>query len=339
MRAFVMAAGRGTRLAPLTDILPKPTLPVGNEPVMGHLLRLLARNGVRHVTSNIAYLADRMEAVFGDGTPWGVELTWSREPELLGTAGGMRFAEGTLLDGDEPVLVLSGDGLHDVDIAALVARHRDAGALATIALTHVDQADQYGVAVVDEDGWIGGFQEKPAPGTELSNLANTGIYVFSREVFDLLPPAGKFHDFGDDLFPELVRLAAGDGRQRLLGVAVDGYWNDIGGLEAFRQGSLALLDGQLDILVRHEQDGGSWGDQVLVHHTARIDANVTFVGPCIVGPHASIGHDAHIAHSVVLPGARVPEGALVVAATFGDVDGLRRWADELAAPIGSIHAG
>src|SRR5262249_273382 len=148
--------------------------------------------------------------------------------------------------------VLSGDGLHDVDLAALVARHRAAGALATIALTRVAQPDQYGVAILDDDGWVTSFQEKPPPGSELSDLANTGIYVFDPAVFDMLPPAGTFYDFGDDLFPRLVAEAEQTGTPRLLGVRVDGYWNDVGGLEAFRDGNLALLDGRLDILVRDE---------------------------------------------------------------------------------------
>ena len=131
-----MAAGKGTRLAPLTDVLPKPAIPVANEPVMGHLLRLLASQGFRRVACNIAYKADIMREVFGDGTAYGVELAWSEEPEPLGTAGGLRNAQPLLAEG-EPVVVLSGDGLHAADIGALVRRHTESGAFATLGLSAV----------------------------------------------------------------------------------------------------------------------------------------------------------------------------------------------------------
>src|SRR5262245_58862949 len=120
MRTFVMAAGKGTRLAPLTDCVPKPAIPVANEPAMGFMLRLLARYGFRDVASNISYKADQMRQVFGDGSAYGVNLTWSHETELLGTAGGMKKLESFLRQGDDPVLVLSSDGIHDVDLAAVV---------------------------------------------------------------------------------------------------------------------------------------------------------------------------------------------------------------------------
>jgi len=323
---FLMAAGKGTRLAPLTDVLPKPAIPVANEPVMGHLLRLLARQGFRRVVSNIAYKADVMKSVFGDGSAWGVDLVWSEEPEPLGTAGGLRYAEASLRRDrpEAPTLILSGDGLHDVDLVALVRAHESAGAVATLALTPVEDASEYGVVIQDGRGLVTGFQEKPAPGTEQSKLANTGIYVFDARIFDLIPARGEFHDFGEDVFPRL--LAEG---LPVLGVPLPGYWNDIGGLEALREGNFAAIDGRVDtgseLLDAVSQPG------VVVHPSAHVSSEAVLIAPVVVGADAVIEGGARISRSVILPGARVPAGSLLAAGTFGSQDGLLAWSRSLAA--------
>jgi len=162
MRAFIMAAGRGTRLAPLTDVVPKPLIPIANEPAIVGLLRTCARHGIRDVVINVSYMGDQLINAVGDGSSLGVRVVWSQEDEPLGTAGGMKNAEALLRDGDEPVLVLSGDGLHDIDLSAAAAAHRAAGVMATIVLCPVDDPQEYGVAVRDEGGFITSFQEKPS---------------------------------------------------------------------------------------------------------------------------------------------------------------------------------
>ena len=320
MSVFVMAAGKGTRLAPLTDVLPKPAIPVANEPVMGRLLRLLARQGFQRVVCNIAYKADVMERVFGDGTAYGIDIVWSRETQPLGTSGGMKFAEQELRSGDEPVVVLSGDGLHDIDVAALLREHRESDALVTIALTRVDDPSEYGVAVIDDTGRITGFQEKPAAHDAASNLANTGIYVINPEVFDRLPAAGAFSDFGSEVFPSMLA----DGHH-IRGVEISGYWNDVGGLDALRRGNLDVVSGVL----ADEHPVDLSGDQHLIHPAADVGVDVTLLGTCVVGPGATIGAGAHIADSVVLPGAHIPAGAVLAAGIFGDAAALGTWADNL----------
>lgn len=326
MRAMVMAAGRGTRLAPLTDVLPKPALPVGNEPVMGRLLRRLAAQGFREVVVNISYKADDMRRIFGDGSAFGVAITWSHEVELLGTAGGVKNAESFLRrDDDQPVVVLSGDGLHDADVVELMRRHTAAGAFATLGLTRVSDPSEYGVAILDEHGLITAFQEKPSRADALSDLANTGIYVLDPTVFDLIPD-GAFHDFGNDVFPRLQR----EGRP-MLGVELEGYWNDIGGLEAYRDSNLAVVDGRLDAgdgSAASDEDAASAG--VLVHPTADVHAQASLVAPVVIGAGAVVEQGARVARSVVLPGARVAAGTMLAAATVGDVEGLAAWASSLA---------
>lgn len=316
MRAFLMAAGKGTRLAPLTTVVPKPALPVGNEPVMSRLLRLLAHHGVRDVVANSAYLAGVLEGIVGDGSAQGVNLSWSREPHPLGTAGGMKYAEAALRSGEAPIIVLSGDGLHAADLSAMVAAHRASGAIATIGLTPVTDVSEYGVVVLSDDRRVVAFQEKPTPADAASNLANTGIYIFEPEIFDLLPAAGEVYDFGPQLFPRMLTE-----QFPIHGVTLDGYWNDIGGHAAFRDASLALLDGRL----------AAEGDdaQQLVHPTAFIDPQATLIGPCVIGPHVHVAAGAQIARSVVLPGSHIAAGALLAGGVVGDTDGLTQWARDM----------
>lgn len=311
-----MAAGKGTRLAPLTNTVPKPALPVGNEPVMCRLLRLLARHGVQDVVANAAWLADTLEGIIGDGSSHGVRLTWSREPEPLGTAGGMKYAEHLLRDGDSPVVVLSGDGLHEADLSHMLASHRESGAMATMALTPVADVSEYGVVVLDDSSRVLGFQEKPQPQDAQSNLANTGIYIFEPGIFDMLPPSGETYDFGPQLFPRMVAES-----MHIHGVVIDGYWNDIGGHAAFRDASLALLDGRLS----------TEGDELqqLVHPSAVIESGAELLGPCVVGPNVHIESGAQIARSVILPGTRVTAGSLIAGAVLGDQRGLEEWVAEM----------
>lgn len=320
---FIMAAGKGTRLAPWTSVVPKPALPVANEPAMGFLLRLAARSGKRHVVANASWLGDVLRGTFGDGSAHGVELSWNVEEAPLGTAGGVLAAEDRLRDGEEPIMVLSGDGLHDVDLAAVERAHRASGALATLALLPVADPSEYGVAVLDGSGRITAFQEKPARGTELSNLANTGIYVLQPEVLDQCRAWG-LTDFGTELFPRMV-----DEGMHLHGHALEGtYWNDIGDLDEWRATNVALLDGRVDA------GPGSWNDdgvvdRVLVHPSARIGDGVELIGPCVVGEGATVGDGAILRSALVLPHAQVPASLAVASGTVGSVAGLERWAREL----------
>lgn len=323
---FVMAAGKGTRLAPWTTVVPKPALPVANEPALGHLLRLAARHGYRDIVANASWLGDVLLGVFGDGSAHGVRLTWSVEDEPLGTAGGVIAAQDRLRCSDvEPILVLSGDGLHDVDLAAVERSHRESGALVTLALLPVADASQYGVAVVSDEGRVTGFQEKPVPGTELSTLANTGIYVVQPEALDLCAAWG-LTDFGSELFPRLLA----EGHHIGAHVLVETYWNDIGDLDEWRASDAAILTGRADV------GAGPWSDesatgQVLVHPTAEIGSNVSLVGPCTIGAGARIGDSAQLRSALVLPYAEVPAGLVVASGTVGSLDGLSRWVAELIA--------
>src|SRR5271170_4153701 len=179
MRAMVLAAGLGTRLRPLTYELTKPMVPVLDRPVMAHIVDLLDRHGFADVIANLHYFPDTIQAYFGD------RLSYRFEEELLGTAGGVRNCHDFF--GDETFLVISGDALTDIDLAAFAERHRSSGGLATLAVKQVTDTREYGVVLHDAEGRITGFQEKPAPEEALSDLGNCGIYMFEPAIFDYFP--------------------------------------------------------------------------------------------------------------------------------------------------------
>ena len=191
-----MAAGLGTRLRPLTYGIPKPLVPVANRPVMEHILLLLRRHSVGPVIANLHWFPEAIRDRFGDGSGLGIDLTYSYEEELLGTAGGVRnVAE---FFGDEPFLVMAADALTDIDLGELRAAHEANDGIATLAVKRVSEVSEFGVVITDSAGRIQGFQEKPDPAEALSDLASCMIYVLDREIF--LLAEGR-----------LVNLAAAEG--------------------------------------------------------------------------------------------------------------------------------
>ena len=172
MRAMVLAAGLGTRLRPITYTMPKPMVPVANRPVMEHILLLLAKHGFSEVVANLHWFPELIEERFGDGSDYGLALTYSREEQLLGTSGGVRNVSEFLGDS---FLVISGDALTDIDLRAMRAAHEAHDGIATLATKRVADTSQFGVAITGSDGRIQGFQEKPDPSVALSDLANCGI--------------------------------------------------------------------------------------------------------------------------------------------------------------------
>ena len=244
---MLLAAGLGTRLRPLTYELPKPMVPILGRPVMEHIMRLLARHDFGDVVANLHYFPDLIRDYFGDGSQQGIKLVYSYEEELLGTAGGVRNVRDHF--GDETFLIISGDALTDIDLTAFYKRHKEADSVATLALKRVDDPSQLGVVIVDDKGRIQGFQEKPAPGEELSNLGSCGIYMFEPAIFDYFPEK-EFVDWAQDVFPVLLDQGVG-----FFGHEIGEYWNDVGSLEEYRQGNFDALEG----LVEVEMPGGRNG--------------------------------------------------------------------------------
>ena len=214
-----MAGGEGTRLRPLTSNAPKPMLPIANRPMMEHVINLLRQHGFDEIVVTVAFLANHIKTYFGDGSEFGVSITYADEPVPLGTAGSVGNARDLL---DETFLVISGDVLTDIDLGHVLAFHREHQAIATIGLTAVENPLEFGIVITREDGSIERFLEKPTWGQVFSDTINTGIYVFEPAIFDHIPP-GRSVDFSAEVFPAL--LAAG---APMYGAIVEGYWEDVG---------------------------------------------------------------------------------------------------------------
>lgn len=326
MKAMVLAAGLGTRLKPITYNIPKPMVPVIDRPVMAHLLGLIERHGFTDAVANLHYFPDTIRDYFGDGSAFGVNLSYNHEPELLGTAGGVRAVRDHL--GDEPFLIISGDALTDIDLTALVERHRATGGVATLTVKRVPDTREYGVVLHDSAGRITGFQEKPDPAEALSDLGNCGIYVFSPEIFDYFPD-DEFVDWAQDVFPVLL-----DNDVPFYIHEIDEYWNDVGSLSELRAGTFDALTGALDLGI--EGTGSTSGvysaepgaldaaevveGPVWVGRGCEIGEGARLLGPVVIGDGATIGAGAAVRDSIVFPGGEVAAGTIAIGAILGHGD-------------------
>jgi mannose-1-phosphate guanylyltransferase len=314
---MALAAGKGTRLFPLTGEIPKPMAPVVDTPIIEHIFDLLAGHGVQEVHVNVHYLADALLAAYGEESQRNdMTVHLGREEELLGTAGGVKRLADRF---EDTFVVVSGDALTDVNIQELVAFHREKGALATVALRWVYDTSEFGVVEVDEEGNIQGFQEKPSPEEAISTLANTGIYVFEPRALDYVPE-DSFFDFAKDVFPKFLEYG-----ERFVGYKGDFYWSDIGTLGAYRQAQYDVLSGKVGVRIPGEKRGeGLWvGKDAQIHRSASIEGHVLvgrdavvgrgvkLLGDVTVGSDCWIRPNATIKRSILLPGASVGDGAYI----------------------------
>jgi mannose-1-phosphate guanylyltransferase len=318
---MVMAAGLGTRLRPLTYGVPKPMVPVANRPIMEHILRLLRRHGFEQVIANLHWFPEMIRDRFGQGSELGIELAYSYEDELLGTAGGVRKVADYL--GSEPFLVMAADALTDIDLAALRAAHEANGGIATLAVKRVPNVSEFGVVIAGSDGRVQGFQEKPDPAEALSDLASCMIYVLGPEVFDYFPDRPAV-DFALDVFPALL-----DHDVPFHVHQIDAYWSDVGSLPEYLQGNLDALRGAVEVELGGAMLAESGGEPaaesgdpgvsgpVLAGEGCRIDPSCRLDGPLVIGEGCAVGAGALVKHAVLLPGAQVPPGGVVAGGVLG----------------------
>jgi len=307
MKAVIMAGGFGTRLRPLTTHIPKPLVPVGNVPIMEHTVRLLKRHGFTDLLVLLYFLPETITGHFGDGSQWGVRMTYATPTADLGTAGAVKFAAGEL---GEPVLVISGDVLTDFDLQAAVRSHQQRGAEASIVLTRVDSPLAYGIVIIDESGRIVRFLEKPSWGEVFSDTINTGIYILDPSVLAAVP-SGRPYDFGRELFPAL--LASG---RPLYGHVAEGYWRDVGDLTEYRTAHLDLLQGRVGVEIPGTHSQGP-EHSVWVGEGARVDFLTKLSGSVIIGAGAQVAPGVRLANCVVGPECVIAAGA--------DIEGSVLW--------------
>lgn len=326
MKAMILAAGKGTRVRPITYTIPKPMIPILEKPVMEFLVELLRQHGFNQIMVNVSHLARDIESYFRDGQRFGVQIAYSFEGrihegellgEALGSAGGMRRIQDFYPFFDETFVVLCGDALIDLDLTAAVKWHREKGAIATVILKSVsrEEVSSYGVVVTDEENRIKAFQEKPSVEEALSTDINTGIYIFEPEIFEYIP-SGTPYDIGSQLFPKLVEKGA-----PFYALPMDFEWLDIGRVPDYWHAIRAVLLGEVKnvAIPGHQVAPGlytglnvavNWDKvdiqgPVYIGGMTHIEDGVQIIGPTMIGRNCWLCGGAMVKNSIIFEYSRL----------------------------------
>jgi len=330
MKASILAGGKGTRVRPITETIPKPMIPIVSKPVMEFLVEVLHRHGFDEILVTTSYLSSEIENYFREGSRFDVQIGYSFEgyyangtvvPDGLGSAGGLKKVQDFSGFFDDTFVVLCGDAIIDLDLTRALELHRRKGAIATIVLKEVplEAVVKYGVVELAPDGRILRFQEKPSPREAVSTCANTGVYIFEPEVLDFVPP-GRYFDIGADLFPRLAER-----RLPFYGLSLPFSWIDIGCAADYWQATQMILRGEFRIDMP--------GREVLPNIWTEINLAVDFEhtdiqGPVYIGSGTRIEPGASIAGPTVIGRNCVIEpGARVEACVIGDYTRLSGFAE------------
>jgi len=293
MKSVVLAGGFGTRLRPLTCNLPKPMVPMANRPMMDHIINLLVQHNIKDVLTLLYFQPEEIQNHFQDGKKFGVKMKYLIPQADLGTAGCVKFSEEDLT---ETFIIMSGDVLTDFDLSKAIAFHKAKGALATMVLTRVTNPLSYGVVIVNEEGKITRFLEKPSWGEVFSDTINTGIYILDPKVLEEIPSKQTF-DFSKDLFPKLLEK-----KKALYGFIAEGFWKDVGDLREYRLAHRDILDGRVAVNIHGKKKVIKNNDQestVWIDEGAEIEDGVEFIGNSIIGKNARIERGCKIENSII----------------------------------------
>jgi mannose-1-phosphate guanylyltransferase len=333
MKAMILAAGKGTRVRPITYTTPKPMIPILQKPVMEFLVELLRQHGFNQIMVNVSHLANEIENYFRDGQRFGVEIGYSFEGrivdgelvgEALGSAGGMKRIQDFNPFFDDTFVVLCGDALIDLDLTEAVKWHKEKGSIATIVMKSVprEEVSSYGVIVTDETGRVQQFQEKPSVEEAISTNINTGIYIFEPEVLNYIP-SGKEYDIGGELFPQLVEMGA-----PFYGIAMDFQWVDIGKVPDYWRAIRGVLNGEIQnvsipgkelipgvytgLNVAVNLDKVDIKGPVYIGAMTQIEDGAKIIGPSMIGPSCRICSGATVENSVIFEYSRLGPGVRLV---------------------------
>ncbi|MEN3013915.1 MAG: NDP-sugar synthase [Endomicrobiia bacterium] len=287
MKAFIMAAGLGTRLRPLTYYLPKPLVPIVNIPAIGHLMNSLKKYSIKEVIVNLHYYPELITSYLSDGNKWKIKIKYSYEKKLLGTAGGVKLKEKFF---DSTFLVVSADGISDINFKKVIEFHRQKKSIATVVLKPVDIKLEYGVVEINSESKIINFYEKPSLNEIFTNLVNTGIYVFEPKIFKYIPK-NRFYDFGSQLLPKLVKSGL-----PIYGYVTKEYWCDVGNLIEYKKAQHDCLDGKLKIKIPAKQII----DKVWVGKNTFLPKNIKIHPPCLIGDNVKIGDNCIIGSYTII---------------------------------------
>lgn len=326
LKGMILAAGKGTRVRPLTKDMPKPMIPILGKPVMEYLIEHLARHGVKEIMINVAHLNHKIEKYFGNGQRLGVQIGYSYEGEFehgeleakpRGSAGGIRYIQDFGGFFDQTTIVLCGDALIDLDIGAALFEHKQKKALISIVTMEVPkhEVSNYGIVETDQDGRVISFQEKPTPENARSNLASTGIYFFEPEAIDLIPQGVQF-DIGSQLFPLLVEKGMPFYAQKRFY-----HWIDIGRISDYWEVLQRVLRGEISHMEMpgKEVQPGIWvglntkidwnhvkiEGPVYIDSSVQIDAGAEIIGPCWISHGSHIHKNAKVTRSILFEYTRI----------------------------------
>jgi len=333
MKAMILAAGKGTRVRPITHTTPKPMIPIMQKPVMEFLLELLRQHGFNQIMVNVSHLSEEIENYFRDGQRFGVQIAYSFEGRIedgkligdaLGSAGGLKRIQDFQPFFDDTFVVLCGDALIDLDLGEAVRRHKEKGAMASLITKRVppEQVSSYGVVVSDPDGRVLSFQEKPSVEDAASDMINTGIYIFEPEVFDFIP-SGEPFDIGSELFPKLVEAGA-----PFFALPMEFEWVDIGKVPDYWQAIRSVLQGDVrqvqvpgvevrpgiftGLNVAANWDKINVDGPIYVGGMTKIEDGATIIGPAMIGPSCHICEGATIDNSIIFDYSRIGPGVRLV---------------------------
>ena len=320
MKAMILAAGKGTRVRPITNDTPKPMIPLLQKPVLESIIEHLKNNGVDEIIINTSYLSTKIENYFGNGSKYGVQIAYSFEGEMigdeivsnaLGSAGGMKKIQEFSQFFDDTFIVLCADALIDLDIKKAIDEHKRKQSIATIVLKDVPKEEvfKYGVVKLDKNNKIVKFQEKPKIQEAVSNLANTGIYIFEPEIFNHIPKDVQY-DIGSDLLPCLA-----NNDQNIYGVNIPFEWVDIGNVTDFYNATFKILKGEVKgynihakeikkgiyvgLNVKINLDKVNITPPVFIGSSSQIEDGVTIKGPSMIGSNCLIKSDSFIKESII----------------------------------------
>ncbi|EAS43694.1 mannose-1-phosphate guanyltransferase [Photobacterium profundum] len=340
MKGMILAAGKGTRVKPITHTIPKPMIPILGKPVMESMIQLFASHGIDKIVVNTSHLAEVIENYFSDGHHFNVQLSYSYEGEMkdgkfiskaLGSAGGMRKIQDFSGFFDETFVVVCGDAWIDLDLTEAIRRHKELGGIATIISKEVElsEVSKYGVVVTDDYGRITSFQEKPSAEEALSTQINSGIYIFEPAIFDFIPKEEEF-DIGSQLFPLLVEKNIS-----FYATKMTFQWLDVGNISDIWGVTSEILHGKVPgypipgtqikpgvwvgINTVFDFDKCNITPPVIISSGCEIQNGATIVGPALIGSNCKIESEAVISQSLVCDYIHISGSAYIDNKTvFGD---------------------
>jgi len=315
MKGLILAGGKGTRLRPLTINTPKPIVPVANAPFLLYQIDLMRSGGIDEMILSLSYQPRKIEDLLKDGSDYGVHIRYAVEGTPLGTGGAFKNAEEHI---NSTTVVFNGDVLTGLDLAAVIARHKEAGAVATLVLTPVENPSAYGLVETGRDGWVRRFIEKPGPNEITCNTINAGVYVLEPSVLRYMPK-GEPYSFERGLFPTLL-----ENKEPVLSYILDRYWIDIGTPKKYLEVHYDILAGRFTSprVPRSSVNRAALPPNVVIDERSIIDAEVTIrsgvrIANSVIGRSCKIDEGVHISDSVIWSGSTIDADARIDGSIVG----------------------